>query len=235
MNRISKTGPAHPLRFRPFFLFCGLGMLLSEIWKQACLTFVLNNGSYNWRYFPFQLCSIPMYILLALPYTKKPLPRHTFLCFLMTFGLLGGIAVFADTSGLHYPLFALTFHSYAWHILLIAVGTAAAIAYGSEMPAAHPAVRDYMGAVLFYLLCCAISACINKVCGRYRTINMFYINPDYHMEQIIFSDLVPWLGNAAVIFLYIAMTILGAGILFLFWRLILPQWYAIRSGTNSPG
>ncbi len=223
MNKISRTFSDPYLRFWPFFIVCGLLMLVSEIWKQICLTFFLNDGIYNWRYFPFQLCSIPMYILLVLPYTKKPVLRNTLLTFLMTFGLLGGIAVFADTSGLHYPIIALTFHSYAWHVLLIVIGILAAIARFSESPAAPLALCDYRRAVLLYLLCCIISAMINQVCGRFGTINMFYINPDYHMEQIIFSDLVPVLGNVPVIFLYIAMTILGAGILFLIWYLILPR------------
>lgn len=184
--------------------------------------FLLNDGAYNWRYFPFQLCSIPMYLLLILPYTQKSILRNTCLTFLMTFGLLGGIAVFADTSGLHYPLFALTFHSYAWHVLLIVVGILAAIAHYSEASATPPAFQDYRNAVLLYLVCCAISAVINQICGRFGTINMFYINPNLHMEQIIFSDLVPVLGNVPVIFLYMAATILGAGILFLVWRLSLP-------------
>lgn len=223
MNKISDPSPLPPLRFRPFFIFCGLLMLISEIWKQACLTFLLNGGSYNWRYFPFQLCSIPMYLLLILPYTRKSILRNTCLTFLMTFGLLGGIAVFADTSGLHYPLFALTFHSYAWHILLIMIGILAAIARYSERHAALPALRDYRNAVFLYLFCCVISTGINQICGRFGTINMFYINPDLHMEQIIFSDLVPVLGNVPVIFLYMAVTILGAGILFLVWRLSLPR------------
>ena len=40
------------------------------------------------------------------------------------------------------------------------------------------------------------------------------------MEQIVFCELVPYLGNMPVIFLYIAMTVLGAGVLFFFWKLV---------------
>lgn len=225
MNKIFETYSVQTLRFRLFFLFCGLLMLVSEIWKQTCLTFFVNAGTYEWRYFPFQLCSVPMYILLVLPYVKRPALRHIFLTFLMTFGLLGGIAVFADTSGLHYPLFALTFHSYAWHVLLIFIGVLAALARFSESPGALLPLCDYRGAVLLYLLCCAAAAVINRVCGKLGTINLFYINPAYHMEQIIFSDLVPVLGNVPVILLYITMTISGAGILFLLWQLLLHFFY----------
>ena len=35
---------------------------LSEIWKQLLLT-AGNGGSYLWWYFPFQLCSMPLYLL----------------------------------------------------------------------------------------------------------------------------------------------------------------------------
>ena len=49
---------------------------------------------------------------------------------------------------------------------------------------------------------------------------MFYINPDYRMQQVVFRDLLPLLGNTGVILLYIASTILGAFILFLIWKLV---------------
>ena len=46
-------------------------MFCSEIWKQFTLTFAIGGGSYIWWYFPFQLCSIPMYILLVYPWIRK--------------------------------------------------------------------------------------------------------------------------------------------------------------------
>ena len=111
------------------FFVCGILMLCSEVWKQFTLTFVMGGGSYNWWYFPFQLCSIPMYVLLAYPWLRRGNVRRALLMFLMCYCLLGGIAVFADTSGLHYPLKALTVHSYLWHILLIILGITSGITY----------------------------------------------------------------------------------------------------------
>ena len=34
-----------------FYLYCGILMLLSELWKQWCLTYILNHGQYWWWYF----------------------------------------------------------------------------------------------------------------------------------------------------------------------------------------
>lgn len=59
-------------KFRTFFFTCGILMAASEIWKQLTLTFLINHGAYDWWYFPFQLCSIPMYICLILPVISKP-------------------------------------------------------------------------------------------------------------------------------------------------------------------
>lgn len=134
MRKIYNTHFHTALRFRPFFFICGLLMVVSEIWKQYCLTFLVNHGTYNWWYFPFQLCSTPMYVLLFLPYIKEERLCNACLTFLMSFGLLGGIAVFADTTGLHYPLPALTIHSYMWHILLIIISLFAAAALFSGTP-----------------------------------------------------------------------------------------------------
>lgn len=224
MRRLSDTVFHSPIRFCPFFFFCGLFMLISEIWKQYCLTFLVNDGAFNWWYFPFQLCSTPMYILLFLPHIKKERLCNACLTFLMSFGLLGGIAVFADTTGLHYPLHALTIHSYTWHILLILIGCFAAAARFSgkeENPSFHlPAARSFSDAALLYVTFCAAAACINHICSRFGTINMFYINPKYPMEQVVFCELIPYLGNIPVIFLYITATIVGAGILFFFWELL---------------
>ena len=96
---------------------------------------------------------------------------------------------------------------------------------------AFSAFRGFADAALLYLAFCAAAFCINLVCGRFGTINMFYINPAYPMEQIIFSDLVPALGNGTVILLYMAMTVLGAGILFLLWYLLL---HSVRRQTGRP-
>lgn len=229
---------------RIFLLFCGPVLAASEIWKQWYLTFVINQGHYNPWYFPFQLCSIPMYILLILHPTKKPSVRGVLLVFLMCCGTLGGIAVFADTSGLHYPVAALTVHSYLWHILLIFIGIAAGIYYrqtffcnfsknpaydgSTSSPGCQPCpdlffVRfrhDFTGSIILYLICCGIASVLNTCFDPYGTINMFYINPRYPMIQVVFSELVKYIGNIPTIFLYMASTILGSFLIFRIWNYI---------------
>lgn len=213
-NRLSVSG------FNSFFFICGILMAASEIWKQFCLTFTVNGGVYDWWYFPFQLCSIPMYLLLILPWLKKSRLRSTFLTFLMSYGLLGGIAVFADTSGLHYPVMALTLHSYLWHVTLIIIGISAGICHIREHFPVRAGLPNFIDSSGLYIICCVTASLLNHFISLHHTINMFYINTLLTMEQIGFKRLIPYIGNTAAIGVYILMTITGAGILYLLWSFI---------------
>lgn len=204
------------MKYRSFFLTAGLLMTASEIWKQYVLTFLLGNGSYNWWYFPFQLCSVPMYICLVLPWIRHTRIRRLFTAFLVDFGLLGGIFAFFDTSGMHYDYAPLTVHSFVWHFLLIAVGLTAAV----SDPAACTR-RTFGNCVLLYLLCCLLATGINLSCDALGTINMFYINPDYPMTQKVFIHIADSLGNTAGILTYIAASILGAGLFHVIWQQVI--------------
>lgn len=224
-----------PTELDRIYFLCGVFMLSTEIWKQLLLTFSAGAVHYNLWYFPFQLCSIPMYILLAYPWLRHEKIRRTLLCFLMCYCLLGGAAAFADTSGMHYAIPALTVHSYLWHVLLILIGISSGILYVrkhagfpkisgkilfSRCLAAQLHARPFLHATALYLICCGIAEILNLTLDPFGNINMFYINPDYEMRQVVFRRLVPLLGNNAAIMLYIAATILGAFLLFLIWRAI---------------
>lgn len=41
---------------------CGIILAFGELYKQLFLYVIVNHGKYDWWYFPFQLCSTPMYL-----------------------------------------------------------------------------------------------------------------------------------------------------------------------------
>lgn len=200
------------IQYQKFYLVCGFSMFASEIWKQLTLTFHINNGTYNWWYFPFQLCSIPMYICILLPLVKNQMIRRTFLAFLMDFGLLGGIFVFFDTSGMQYDYFPLTVHSYMWHILLIIIGVTAGRSKDSDY-----SFNSYLKSASLYGTGCFIATILNLTLHKYGTINMFYISPFYQMSQKVFNEIARSLGNTAGIIIYILAIAAGAGIFHFLW------------------
>lgn len=190
-------------------------MFLSEIWKQWQLTYLLNNGHYNWWYFPFQLCSIPMYICLLFPWVSSFRLRSILLTFLMDFGLLGGIFAFCDTSGMHYGYLPLTVHSFGWHILLIVIGIYAGLINKNTC-----SNRDYFHSAKIYLGCCLTATILNLALHPYGSINMFYISPYYVMSQKVFCEIAGTLGNAFGIVFYLCATLLGAYLLHQIWKRI---------------
>lgn len=217
-----------------FYLICGLLMGTSELWKQYTLTFPLGRGNYNWWYFPFQLCSIPMYLCLLIPWTHSDRLRKIFLTFLADFGLLGGIFAFCDTSGMQYDLPALTIHSYLWHLLLVFIGLYAGFSgrekshlraryrwtFSDQPYAPDFSLRGYLRSVGLYLLCCLIATGCNYLFHPFGKINMFYISPYYWMNQVVFRNITHAFGNPAGIFSYILATMIGAGILHAIWSFI---------------
>lgn len=155
---LHKTWPeAIMKKYHSFFFLWGIIMLVSEIWKQYTLTFVLGQGHYNLWYLPFQLCSIPMYVCLLIPWVKNPRLLGILAAFLTDYGLLGGIFSFFDTSGMHYGYAPLTVHSYLWHIVLIFIGLTAACIFPSSSK-----WSCFLGSTALFLVCCLIALILDR-------------------------------------------------------------------------
>lgn len=199
-------------KYKRFYLLCGFVMLASEVWKQLTLTFTIHGGTYNWWYLPFQLCSLPMYLCLALGFCSNSAWTKAAVNFLMDFGLLGGIFAFFDTSGMHYPTLSLTLHSYSWHILLIIIGITAGLSGSGDY-----SLKGYVKSAALYGTGCIAATLLNFSLHKYGTINMFYISPFYKMNQKVFRLFADAVGNVSAILLYIAATAAGAGIFHLIW------------------
>lgn len=194
------------------FFVTGLLLLLSEIWKQWCLTFVVGGGVYNWWYFPFQLCSMPMYLLLLYSWLKSRRAKKAVLSFFMDYTLLGGLAVWMDTSGLFYVLPALTVHSFVWHVVLIGVGLAA-----GHVQDGTRTWQEFWDGTMIYGAGCLIASIINALVSGRANINMFYMNPAYPMTQPVFDRIAARWGQIPSILLYAASTVCGAGLLHGLW------------------
>ena len=196
------------------YLVTGLLLLASEIWKQLVLTFVVGNGTYQWSFIPFQLCSVPMYICLLIWVFRNTGFRQAGITFLADFAFLSGLIVFLDTTGMHYGYAPLTLHSYLWHFVIAGLGVYSGLAERDRSAAA------FLPAAGIYLACCAAAEVINLGLDRFGPVNMFYINPHYYMNQIVFSSMLGVLSNNAVIAVYIAMTVAGAFLVHLLWMCI---------------
>ena len=194
--------------FRLHLLFaCGIFLAFSEVYKQLFLYYIENNRHYDWWYFPFQLCSVPMYLGLFIPMVPARI-RNVFYLFIQDFGLLGGIMALAEPSGLMHPYWTMTVHGFLWHFNLIFMGLICAF-YNlkTETP------KSYLHTIPLFLFCTAIATAVNVLSHPYGNADMFYISPYYPNGQIVFHQISLVIGTFAGNCLYLASVLLGGFII----------------------
>ena len=75
-----------------------------------------------WKVFPFQLCSLAMYICLIIPFIKKEATKRALYNFLIAFNFPGGLISILIPSGLIHNYISLTIHAFLWHAILLFIG-----------------------------------------------------------------------------------------------------------------
>lgn len=183
----------------------GLVLACGEFYKQLFLYYRINHGTYDWWFFPFQLCSLPMYLCLMLPLLPKGRIKTALCTFMRDFGLLGGIAALLVPEGFSHIHWSLTLHGYLWHLLLIFISF-----FVWLCGRADSSRRGFRHAVLLYGICCVIATLINVLSPGRGQADMFYISP-YHLNaQPVFHQLSLRLGIWPANLSYLLTVCMGA-------------------------
>ena len=207
-----------------FIFLTGILLLIMEGAKQLFLYFVVFDRSYNVWYFPFQLCSVPMYLCLfygAASFIKERTdsPRiqraldssiRISALFIQDFGFLGGIMALLVPEGFiwkDYPL--LSAHGYLWHIILIALAI-----YISMRDLAYKKERDFIKTLPLFAALSVIAEILNILLSRSGgDCDMFYISPYHLSSQPVFRDIDRLIGRIPGIFVYLICVAAGAFII----------------------
>jgi len=190
--------------------FCGLVLTVSEAIKQFFYYYVMMPCRYSWNDFPFQLCSIPMYLCLIGPWLKPGKLQRGMYSFMVLYNLLGGAISFAEPSGLLHAYWFLTLHSCLWHMLLVFIGLFLCFSRrgGNQQ-------SDYVGATRTFLVLCAMAFGLNCFVqlGLGEEMNMFFVGPG-DSPIIVFEQISQWFGWYVNTPIYIAAVCLGAYLIF---------------------
>lgn len=195
---------------RRILLGVGLFLMSCETYKLLFYYYVIGHGSFQWWVFPFQLCSIPMYLCVAANLTRSEAVRSAIYTFLCTYNLLGGFLALLEPSGLCHEYWTLTIHAFVWHTLLVFLG-AFLLSTGND-PKSR---RDFGRATVLFLILCAMAFCINLAFFRASggQINMFFVGPANN-SIVVFKDIAARFGWYAATALYIPCVCLGAWLVF---------------------
>ena len=191
------------------------GWLLAalELFKQLYLYFAVNGGAYDWWFFPFQLCSVPMYLCVLLPFVKRSI-RGTFITFMGGYTFVSAIAALVypeDFIGAAAPLAA---HGFIWHALLLFISLLILI-----LGKADASAKGLLRAALLFAVLCVTAVSINvlaqpsidRILASHPGIPhsyaaMFYLDPAHISAQPVVSSVQMALGVPAGLVLY-ALTI----------------------------
>lgn len=184
----------------------GLFLAVCEVYKQLFYFYYIGEGHYQWWIFPFQLCSIPMYLCLIIPFLKEGKLKSGMCDFLLMYNLLGGFIAFFEPSGLIHGYWTLTLHAFVWHMVLIFVGL-----YLGFSGRAGVRKENFFRATGFFVILCAVAFAVNLVFRRVSggDINMFFIGPNVS-PIIVFSSIGKRFGWYVSTILYIPCVCLGA-------------------------
>ncbi len=186
----------------------GALMILAEIWKQWFVRrYVYPNGA-TW-FFPWQLCSIAMYVSFLLPFLRGK-AKDAVLVFLSSFSLLAAAIALLVPGDMLRPQIALFCHSFTYHFVMVAESVAAIciLARRGKKP-------PFLPALWLFLITAAVSEIINVICktffgDRPPVANMFNITPYHPTTQPIFHQIAVSLGILPEIILYLGMIVLGS-------------------------
>jgi hypothetical protein len=142
-------------------------------------------GYYRFEIFPYQFCSVPIYVAVfasVIPWDKVREACYRFLAF---YGIIGGIAVMLVPNAVLYTYFVpMSLHAMLWHAILVVMGVYLIVSrgYGKR-------IREMGTPALMFLGFIAIAIVGNILvynlhlntpnCQPGDNLSMFYISPYY--------------------------------------------------------
>jgi len=203
----------------------GIAFFLLETYKQLYSFYVIQDHVYDFGFFPFQFCSLPLYLCLLLPFLPSGPIKRALLSFLVLFETMGGCLVMGYPA--FYDRVSLCIHTMLWHTLMIALGCFLlfSLDFGKSWR------REVLPAVPIFLGSLALATVLNIVLhpmaqGSPNPLNLYYISPYGITHFVVVGDVRRWLGwfpalmTYAILFVFVGATLVF-GIRFLIRQLAL--------------
>ena len=202
---------------------CGIVMLVAEVWKQWFCYVCLFNKEPNLWFFPWQLCSMAMYVSFLVQYVRGK-TQTAFLVFLSTYSLLGGIVALILPYDMLRPQVPLMVHSFAYQGAMLTEALIAVLILKKRRKKEKPA---FLPATVLFLGMAAVAEAINVLAHVLLhdpdlEPNMFYITPFYPSTQPVLSDIAHKCGTPVEIAVYLGLIILTSFILYSLFRALAP-------------
>ena len=201
-------------------------LVLCEVFKQQF--WFKFYGYYRWEIFPFQFCSVPIYISVFAALVPGEKVRELCYRFLAFFGIIGGIAVMAVPTAVLYTYFvSISIHSMVWHSILIAMGAFLIVSrgYGRKFKELFAPFYMFLGCVVLAIIGNILVYKLHlgtDACQPGDNLSMFYLSP-YYPTQFPLLGVVQEFSYPLFVLCYIAFF---TGLTLLVWKTANLAWKA---------
>lgn len=186
-----------------------------EVYKQINFSFNYNDGApywdYQWYAFPFQFCSLPLYVLPFIVFMKEGRLRDAFISFMCYFCLLGGFVVMAYPGDVFIGTIGINIQTMLHHGSQVILGIYFAVYKRKKI-----GIKFWASGLPIILVFIAVAIAINigvhqwmLSAGIDECFNMFYISPYYNSHLPVFSTVQSLVPYPVYILLYIFAVVLG--------------------------
>ena len=191
----------------------GLFMILAEIFKQWFCYIYIYDRQIGLYYFPWQLCSLAMYLSFAAKYLKGK-AQEAVLVYLSSFTLVGAVMALAYPAGMLLDLAVFTIHSFIYHALIISESMIAVLILRKRPTPSFRSALPLFGITVLIAELINVSARFILHDAELEP-DMFFINPFYITTQPVFRDIALRFGTLAETAVYLLCLILAAYLVFL--------------------
>ena len=197
------------------FFAIGLCLLVSEAYKQLFWYYAIGYDEYPWIRLPFHLCSVPMYLLLVLPFLKEGKVKTALYNFLGIYCFAGGFVSVVADGGLLREYWTMTIHCLSWHLILAFFGF-----YLCLHGKISRKFNCFVSATIVYYIFAAAAFCLN--CALWDiskgACDMFFVGPA-PMEVVVYRDIEKATGRPVVTLIYLlTITLISLAFWFLLSR-----------------
>lgn len=190
----------HDGAFRVFTLILGVSLLLFEGYKQLIYSYSADTDvwSYRWKFFPFQFCSTPIYVLPVIACLKNNRLRNALCSYLATYGFVAGLVVMLYPETVFSPSIGVNIQTMFHHGSMLVY---AVYLFASKRVA--PTIETVLSAFPVFFLLCAVAMAMNLAYGDGETFNMFFIAPDAMPPVPILEKMFSTLPHGVYLFSYL--------------------------------
>lgn len=184
-------------------------LVVLEVYKQLFIFYIVNDGAYDFWFFPFQLCSVPMYLCILMPFLKERV-RVILMTFMSGYTFVSAAATLFYPEDILRPYISLTAHGFIWHGLLLFISL-----YIFMTGRTDSGSKGLLSAAALFLTLCVIAILINTAVEPVMPViraahpavahewaAMFYLNPFHISPQPVISTIQKTAGIPAGLVLY---------------------------------